>query len=95
VKRNDAEHLVHMLQQVGYKLSQEWDGKCYCGLTLEWVYDKRTWCVCFDARLRQASTTALPASISALTRTFSLSLESTQIWCKGTICRCHWRDASA
>jgi hypothetical protein len=46
VKRDDAKHLVQMLQQVGYKLSQEWDGKCYCGLTLKWDYDsKRTCCV--------------------------------------------------
>ena len=45
MKRNDAKHLVQMLQQVGYKLSQEWDGKCYCGLTLKWDYDKRTCCV--------------------------------------------------
>jgi hypothetical protein len=45
VKCDDAEHLTHTLQQVGYKLSQEWDGKCYCGLTLAWDYDKRTCCV--------------------------------------------------
>jgi hypothetical protein len=26
VNKANAEHLVDMLQQVGYKLSQEWDG---------------------------------------------------------------------
>jgi hypothetical protein len=41
-KREDAEHLVNTLQHVGYKLSQEWDGNRYCGLTLKWDYDKRT-----------------------------------------------------
>jgi hypothetical protein len=43
VKRDDAKHLVQALQQVGYKLSQEWDGKCYCSLTQKWDYDKRVY----------------------------------------------------
>ncbi len=40
VKWQDAKHLVHTLQNVGYKLSQEWDGAQYCGLTLRWDYDR-------------------------------------------------------
>jgi hypothetical protein len=59
VNKADAEHLVDMLQQVGYKLSQEWDGNQYCGLTLKWNYDERTrvWFQCLD-------TLNMPSNIS-------------------------------
>jgi hypothetical protein len=41
-KHEDAKHLINALHNVGYKLSQEWDGDQYCGLTLQWDYDKHT-----------------------------------------------------
>jgi hypothetical protein len=40
--RADAEHLMHTLQHVGYKVSEDWEGARYCGLTLTWNYDART-----------------------------------------------------
>ena len=37
-QRADAEHLMHTLTQVGYKVSEEWNGTRYCGFTLAWDY---------------------------------------------------------
>ena len=48
-KRDDAEHLVNTLQNVGYKLSQEWDGNRYCGLTLNGTTtSEHVMCLCQD-----------------------------------------------
>ena len=32
---------MHTLTAVGYKVSQDWEGTRYCGLTLAWNYDER------------------------------------------------------
>jgi hypothetical protein len=37
--RADAEHLLASLRD-NYKISVDWDGKNYCGLTLDWNYDE-------------------------------------------------------
>jgi hypothetical protein len=39
--KRDADRLTATLQQL-YKVSTDWDGQRYCGLTLEWDYAKRT-----------------------------------------------------
>ena len=39
--RDDAEHLMHTLSAVGYKVSQDWAGTRYCGLTLAWDQHER------------------------------------------------------
>ena len=36
--RSDVEHLINSLQQY-YKLSTDWTGKNFCGMTLDWHYD--------------------------------------------------------
>jgi len=41
LKKQDAEHLMSVLRQ-HYKLSEDWDGTRYVGLTLDWDYDART-----------------------------------------------------
>jgi hypothetical protein len=42
-KRADAEHLMQTLNKL-YKVSEDWEGTQYCGLTLAWDYDKQTAC---------------------------------------------------
>jgi hypothetical protein len=37
--RADAEHLMTTLTTIGYKVSQDWEGTRYCGLTLTWDYN--------------------------------------------------------
>jgi hypothetical protein len=37
--KEDANHLLASLRQ-NYKISVDWEGKNYCGLTLEWNYEK-------------------------------------------------------
>jgi hypothetical protein len=37
----DAHHLLNALKQ-DYKVSEDWQGQRYCGLTLEWDYAQRT-----------------------------------------------------
>jgi hypothetical protein len=39
--RSDAEHLITALE-TAYKISTDWDGERYIGLTLKWDYYKRT-----------------------------------------------------
>jgi hypothetical protein len=39
--KRDADRLMSTLQQL-YKVSTNWEGQRYCGLTLEWDYDKCT-----------------------------------------------------
>jgi hypothetical protein len=40
-QRSDADHLISTLEKY-YKVSTDWTGARYCGLTLAWDYDKRT-----------------------------------------------------
>ena len=40
-KRDDAEHLMATLRQL-YEVKEDWAGTRYCGLDLDWNYDKRT-----------------------------------------------------
>jgi hypothetical protein len=40
-KHADAEHLMQTLNKL-YKVSEDWEGTRYCGLTLAWDYDKWT-----------------------------------------------------
>jgi hypothetical protein len=54
VNKADAEHLVDTLQQVGYKLSQEWDDNRYCGLTLKWNYDEHSCMVSMPGYVERA-----------------------------------------
>ena len=39
--RDDADHLMNTLK-LHYKVSEDWDGIRYCGLTIAWDYDNRT-----------------------------------------------------
>ncbi len=39
--RANAEHLMTMLNKL-YKVSEDWEGTRYCGLTLAWDYNLRT-----------------------------------------------------
>ena len=41
-RREDAQHLMTTLQEVGYTVSEDWHGNRYCGLTLTWDYEART-----------------------------------------------------
>ena len=40
VDKKDADHLIAALKDV-YEISVDWEGTLYCGLTLNWNYDKR------------------------------------------------------
>ena len=40
-RRKDAEHLLKILETEFTAVSTEWEGKLYCGITLEWNYSKR------------------------------------------------------
>jgi hypothetical protein len=39
---DDAKHLITALTTEGYSVSVDWDGKRYCGLTIDWDYTART-----------------------------------------------------
>ena len=39
--RDDADHLMNTLK-LHYKVSEDWDGLRYCGLTIAWDYDNKT-----------------------------------------------------
>jgi hypothetical protein len=41
VDEGDVQHLLNALEEY-YKVSTDWSGTQYCGLTLEWDYEKRT-----------------------------------------------------
>jgi hypothetical protein len=36
----DAQHLIDAIISADYKLTIDWSGKLYCGLTLDWHYDE-------------------------------------------------------
>ena len=40
VNKNDAKHLIQVLEE-HYKISKDWHGTKYCGLTLDWDYKKQ------------------------------------------------------
>jgi hypothetical protein len=42
VGREHAEHLIACTIQKNYNISSDWNGRDYCGLTLEWDYKNRT-----------------------------------------------------
>ena len=39
-RQEDITHLLNALNTI-YKISEDWDGKLYCGVNLEWDYYKR------------------------------------------------------
>lgn len=42
VGKENADHLVETLQQAKYKITTDWEGTTFCGITLKWDYEKRT-----------------------------------------------------
>ena len=40
VHKNNVHHLANSLKSA-YKLSEDWTGSLYCGITLKWNYNKR------------------------------------------------------
>jgi hypothetical protein len=40
--KDDANHLLESLQECNYKLSTDWTGSRYCGLTIQWDYENCT-----------------------------------------------------
>ena len=40
-RRKDAEHLLRILETEFTAVSTDWEGELYCGITLEWNYNKR------------------------------------------------------
>ena len=40
IGKQHVEHLVHCLKKKYAKVSEDWEGKLYCGITLEWNYNK-------------------------------------------------------
>ena len=39
--KDDADHLLSTLEKI-YVCKTDWEAKRYCGLTLDWDYEKRT-----------------------------------------------------
>ena len=39
--KEHVDHLVHWLKKHYKKVSEDWEGKLYCGITLDWNYIKR------------------------------------------------------
>ncbi len=37
-----AQHLIETLQTAGYIITTDWEGKQFCGITLDWDYENRT-----------------------------------------------------
>ena len=42
VGEENAQHLINAIQTEGYKLSIDWSGTKYCGITLQWDWEMRT-----------------------------------------------------
>jgi hypothetical protein len=40
VEKDDVDHLIASIKST-YSLTQDWTGKMYCGITLEWDYENR------------------------------------------------------
>ena len=41
VGKQHVEHLVHCLKKNDAKVSEDWEGKLYCRITLDWNYSER------------------------------------------------------
>jgi hypothetical protein len=41
VGKEHADHLLHALKQ-HYEVTEDWEGKLYCGVSLKWYYENRT-----------------------------------------------------
>ena len=42
VGKENAEHLIQTLHEANYKITTDWEGTTFCGITLKWDYDNRT-----------------------------------------------------
>ena len=42
VGKEHAEHLITTLQAANYKITTDWDGASFCGLTIDWDYENGT-----------------------------------------------------
>ena len=52
VGKENAEHLINAIKTEGYKLSIDWEGTKYCGITLDWNYNLRTLTISMPGYLR-------------------------------------------
>jgi hypothetical protein len=41
VGKENSDHLLHALKQ-HYEVTEDWEGKLYCGISLKWDYKKKT-----------------------------------------------------
>jgi len=41
VDKEHADHLINCLKKETYKLTEDWDGNLYCGISLRWDYKAR------------------------------------------------------
>jgi hypothetical protein len=49
----DVDHLINALKQ-HYQITEDWEGKRYCGLTLDWDYVGRTCDISMPGYIEQA-----------------------------------------
>lgn len=42
VGKENAYHLINTLTNADYKITEDWEGNLFCGLTLKWDYENRT-----------------------------------------------------
>jgi len=60
-----ADHLIKCLKEK-YKLTEDWTGDLYCGITLKWNYDART--LHFHAGLHQETAVEIQAYHTTYTK---------------------------
>jgi hypothetical protein len=87
VGREHAEHLMTCIKK-NYNISRDWNGTAYCGLTLDWDYNKRTVDLSIPGYIKAAlnkyqhPAPARPSTPRALTTW----VESTHLWRQNAIC---------
>ena len=54
VGKENAQHLIDTLTQADYKVTEDWEGKSFCGVQLKWDYDNGTVDLSMDGYVEKA-----------------------------------------
>jgi hypothetical protein len=82
VGKEHAQHLKNTLEE-HYKLTCDWTGTRYIGITLDWDYKKTTG-ASVEAKLREESLETIPTHCRQTTA-LTLSERTNSIWCQEAI----------
>ena len=79
VHKDDADHLANSLKNA-YKISKDWTGGLYCGITLKWNYNRRDTGLEISMPGYIEKTLQIQSSNAKMTTTCTIPMRTQDVW---------------